>query len=422
MADHLPARTVVIVDGYSNAASLVTAFARRGHASVHVLSTAEPRPAMIPPRPEDYAEWLACPEGTPVEQVLTRLRALDPVAVLAGQEPGVPLADALSERLGLATNGTALSTARRDKYEMIETLRAAGIRCAEQFKTDDPDAAAAWAVRHGRTPVVVKPLSSASSDNVYICRTPGEVVDAARRVLAAHSMFAERNTEVLVQEFLSGREYAVDCVSADGSRYLAGVWESERRPVQGGRTIYDMCVLRDPGTAPVPALNAYVHTVLDALGIRHGPSHAEVIMTPQGPTLVEIGARLNGAMNADFYDAVFGTNVAELVAHAYTEPADFAHRFGGRTYRMVRAAAVYEAPTALDGVVAAVDSGIVDRIAALPAVHGAVVRSGPGKRLRPTEDLLTSPLRVFLAGPDEESLRRDRALVDELKDKVYRLL
>ena len=422
MADQLPSKTVVIVDGYSNAASLVTAFARRGHASAHVLSTPEPRPAMIPPRPEDYREWLVCPDAAAVDQTVARLRALDPVAVLAGQEPGVPLADELSERLGLATNGTALSAARRDKYEMIETLRAAGIRCADQFKTDDPDAAAAWAVRHGRTPVVVKPLSSASSDHVFICRTAEEVADAARRVLAAHSMFAERNTEVLVQEFLAGPEYAVDCVSANGSRYLAGVWESERRAIDGGRTIYDMCVLRDPDAAPVPALDAYVHTVLDALGIQHGPSHAEVIMTAQGPTLVEIGARLNGAMNADFYDAVFGTNVAELVAHAYIAPGDFARRFGGRTYGPVRAAAVYEAPTALDGVVAAVDTSAVDRIVALPAVHSATVRSGPGKRLRPTEDLLTSPLRVFLAGPDEASLRRDRALVDGLKDEVYQLL
>ncbi|MFF1360962.1 ATP-grasp domain-containing protein [Streptomyces sp. NPDC058297] len=422
MADHLPPRTVVIVDGYSNAASLVTAFARRGLASAHVLSTPEPRPAMIPPRPEDYGEWLVCPDGTAVEQVVARLRALDPVAVIAGQEPGVPLADTLSERLGLATNGTALSGARRDKYEMIETLRAAGIRCADQFKTDDPDAAAAWAVRHGRTPVVIKPLSSASSDHVFICRTAEEVAGAARRVLAAHSMFAERNTEVLVQEFLAGPEYAVDCVSADGSRYLAGVWESERRAIDGGRTIYDMCVLRDPDAAPVPSLDAYVQTVLDALGIQHGPSHAEVIVTPQGPTLVEIGARLNGAMNADFYDAVFGTNVAELVAHAYTEPGDFARRLGGRTYEPIRAAAVYEAPTALDGVVAAVDTSAVDQIVALPAVHSAAVRSGPGKRLRPTEDLLTSPLRVFLAGPDEASLRRDRALVDDLKDEVYQLL
>ncbi|MFJ1706979.1 ATP-grasp domain-containing protein [Kitasatospora sp. NPDC088346] len=422
MADRLPARPVVIVDGYSNAASLVTAFARRGHACVHVLSTAEPRPAMIPPRPEDYREWLLCPDDAALEQVLARLRDLDPVAVLAGQEPGVPLADTLGERLGLATNGTALSAARRDKYEMIEALRAAGIRCADQYKTDDPDAAAAWAVRHGRSPVVVKPLSSASSDHVFVCRTPEEVAGAARRVLAAHSMFAERNTEVLVQEFLAGPEFAVDCVSADGSRYLAGVWESERRPVDGGRTIYDMCVLRDPGADPVPALTAYVGTVLDTLGIRHGPSHAEVIVTPRGPTLVEVGARLNGAMNADFYDTVFGTNVAELVAHAYTRPADFARRFGGRAYRPVRAAAVYESPTALDGVVAAVETGVVDRITGLPAVHSVAVRSGPGRRLRPTEDLLTSPLRVFLAGPDEASLRRDRALVDGLKDQVYRLL
>lgn len=43
------------------------------------------------------------------------------------------LADVLPERLGLATNGTRHSAARRDKYEMAETLRDAGLRCAGRY-------------------------------------------------------------------------------------------------------------------------------------------------------------------------------------------------------------------------------------------------------------------------------------------------
>ncbi|MFJ9606879.1 ATP-grasp domain-containing protein [Kitasatospora sp. NPDC101176] len=414
-------RPVVIVDGYSNASALVSAFAAAGHPAVHVLSTAEPRPAMIPPRAEDYRESLVCPDASAFEATVARLAALAPVAVVAGQEPGVPLADALAERLGLPGNGTALSAARRDKFRMIEALRAAGIRCAEQFKADTAEAVVGWARARADYPVVVKPLSSASSDNVYICHDEAEVESAAHRVLAGTSMFAERNTEVLVQSFLPGTEYCVDSVSADGHSFVAAVWEYEKNVVDGGRKIYDRDVLRDPDAEPVPALVAYVRRVLDALGIRHGASHAEVIMTPQGPALVEVGARFNGAMQPDFYDHVLGTNPAALVARALLEPEDFARRFGGRVYRPRLAAAVYESPTALDGVVDSVDESVVDRIAALPTVHSVVVRSAPGRRIRPTVDLLSSPLRLFMAGADQEELRRDREVVDTLKDRVYRL-
>ncbi|MFI9778702.1 ATP-grasp domain-containing protein [Streptomyces sp. NPDC051956] len=416
-----PSRAVVIVDGYSNATFLTAAFAARGYASVHVLSSAAPRPAMIPPRPQDYVEQLVCAGESDVEETVARLARLRPVAVVAGQEPGVPLADLLGERLGLASNGSALSAARRDKYRMIETLRAAGIRTARQFKSTRVEAVVEWAKAQGEWPVVVKPLSSASSDNVYICHDAGEASEAARQVLGAQSMFAEQNTEVLVQSFLEGTEYCIDSVSADGHTYTAAVWEYEKNVVPGGRKIYDRDVLRYPDAAPVPELIAYVRTVLEALGIRHGLSHAEVIMTGEGPALVEVGARLNGAMQPDFYRAVLGTDPATLAAHAYTDPATFAVRYGNGVYRPLKAAAVYESPTVLDGVVDEVDQAVVDKIAELECVHSVVVRSAPGRRIRPTVDLLSSPLRVFMAGPDQERLRRDRAVVDELKDRVYRL-
>ncbi len=32
----------------------------------------------------------------------------------------------------------------------------------------------------------------------------------------------------------------------------------------------------------------------DALGVKNGPSHAEVIVTPYGPCLVEVGSRPHG--------------------------------------------------------------------------------------------------------------------------------
>ena len=79
-----------------------------------------------------------------LDATLSAVRACDPVAVVAGGEVGVEFADLLGERLGLPTNGTALSAARRDKYVQIETLRAAGLRATRQLLVEDAAQLAGW--------------------------------------------------------------------------------------------------------------------------------------------------------------------------------------------------------------------------------------------------------------------------------------
>ncbi|MEU9410990.1 ATP-grasp domain-containing protein [Streptomyces sp. NPDC048281] len=409
----------VIVDGYSSANFLPAAFRQRGFEVVHVQGSAELRPSMIPPDLSQYADNIVCPSTADIDATVERLAQYRPLAVIAGQEPGVILADLLSERLGVPTNGSAQSLARRDKYQMIETLRAAGIPCAQQFKSADPQELAAWAQHSGGFPAVVKPLASSSSDNVFICQKSQEVISAARQILSARDMFGSPNTEVLIQSFLDGTEYYVDVVGAEGEFFVCGIWENEKVIVGPGRRIYDRDILRDPREPGMDRMTDYLGRVLDALGIKNGPAHAEVIMTARGPILVEIGARVNGAMMPTFNTAAVGSSVADLIVSAYTEPADFRKVYGGRCYEKLREAAVYHIPTKLEGFVESVDQETVDAITALETVHTVVVRLKPGMRIRPTVDLMTSPLRVFAVGDDEAHMARDRASVRVLADRVY---
>lgn len=103
------APVVVIVDGYSNSGAYVAEYAKLGVDALHVQSTAEFLPKMVPPDLSVYRETFVCADADAVDATVDRLRAYAPIAVVAGQEPGVPLADLLSERLGVATNGTAKS-------------------------------------------------------------------------------------------------------------------------------------------------------------------------------------------------------------------------------------------------------------------------------------------------------------------------
>lgn len=91
--------------------------------------------------------------------------------------PSLELGDQLSEDLGLKTNGTKQSKARRDKFAMNLAVAAAGIPTIPFF--------CALSVEEGmhrlnqdprfHFPVVVKPLKSAGTDNLRICQSMTEV-------------------------------------------------------------------------------------------------------------------------------------------------------------------------------------------------------------------------------------------------------
>ena len=102
-------------------------------------------------------------------------------AVIAGAEPGVEVADALSERLSLRSNSTLLTEARRNKFVQSEQIRSKGLRAVKQFSSDSWDDIQSW-IESELVPdpssnfkVVVKPQDSAGSDCVTLCNNMEEV-------------------------------------------------------------------------------------------------------------------------------------------------------------------------------------------------------------------------------------------------------
>jgi hypothetical protein len=412
-------RVAVVVDGYLTGRHLQPAFARLGLDTVHVQSTPELLTSMFAPDLSVYLDHIV--HYGQLSDTVATLEKYAPMCVVPGMEPGVTLADALSEALGVPSNGTALSPARRDKYQMIETLRANGLRCADQFTSGDPEALVAWARARGDYPVVVKPLQSAATDHVRVCHTPDQVRAAAAAVLASRDIYDQANPLALVQSYLAGTEYVVNMVSCAGHRYVTDTWRYHKRLVDSAYPVYDIEELLTPEVEPVAELIEYTGRVLDALGIQFGPSHAEVMLTADGPALVEVGARVTGHLQPGFHDASAGHNQADLTALAYARPAEFIERFSGGVYRKRREAVCCLTPTALNGTVAAIDEAVLEEIRALPTVYAIDVKVQPGSRIRPTTDLYSSTLRVYLCGESSEAIRADHARLLDLADHAFDL-
>jgi biotin carboxylase len=134
------------------------------------------------------------------------------------------------------------------------------------------------------------------------------------------------NSSLLVQEFLEGQEYVVDMVSRDGVHKVAALWAYDRRAANGGGFVcfgQKLLVSTDEHCAEIIA---YEKRVLDALGIKNGPSHGEVKWFKGEPVLVEVGARCHGAEGAwkDVSQLTYGCDQVQMAIDAYLIPEAFA--------------------------------------------------------------------------------------------------
>jgi biotin carboxylase len=214
------------------------------------------------------------------------------VACLAGGEAGVDLADALSEKMNVRTNGTSIPN-RRDKKIQQELIKAHGLRSVRQSGGAEFSEVEDF-LKTEPYPIVLKPVESAGSDGVKLCHTFEEAKEHFEVLMQSQMVNGGFCPAVLCQEFLRGKEYVVDHVSRDGEHKAVMVWVYDKRPKHGSAFVYYGCIPVDSESPEAKILIPYVRGVLDALEFKNGPSHAEVMMTPDGPCLVEMNCRAHG--------------------------------------------------------------------------------------------------------------------------------
>lgn len=250
------------------------------------------------------------------------LRQFNPRAIIAGTETGVELADHLASILTpMLANIPHLSLARRHKGEMQKTLEAAGLPFIRTLDTADAMEVSDWLSRHHLTDkaLVLKPPVSMGSDNVFHIPPGGDWRRIFNYILSTPTaLLREPNETVIVQEKITGTEYSVDTVSANGKHALAHLTRYKRVSAGEGLTIMDYTEFM-----PLDELHSelffYTKQAIDALGIRWGASHNEVMLTAEGPRLIEIGARMCGGPIIALSRAATGSSQLERVLEAYLD-------------------------------------------------------------------------------------------------------
>ena len=245
-----------------------------------------------------------------IEESLKALRGIrvDGVAAV-GDGPAV-LAAAAAEMLGVPFHPLAAARACHDKYLARQLFQEAGMRVPAFFRASLADDPAALVAR-APYPCVLKPLGLSGSRGVIRTNDAREFVAAFRRI----AKIGERDLQV--ERYIPGREFAVEGLMTLGKLQTIAIFDKPD-PLEGPffeETIY---VTPSRETAAVQA--ALIETTAQAaaaLGLWHGPVHAELRYNDAGAWILEVHARPIGGLCARALRMADGIPLEEtILVHA----------------------------------------------------------------------------------------------------------
>ena len=210
---------------------------------------------------------------------LAREKQVDAVCSIC-VEAAVRTVAAVAHHLGLPGLSPEAAWNATDKQRMRAAWSAAGVPSPISRACESAEDACAlgW-------PAVIKPADSAGSRGVSF-------VDCAAQVPAAFAAAREHSPSrrVLVEQFMPGVEMSVEGFCFGGRFHALATSDKVRTPPPA---LLDTTV-SFPSTHPPALQQRAVQVVAQAaaaLGIDGAPIHAEVMLTPDGPMMVELAAR-----------------------------------------------------------------------------------------------------------------------------------
>jgi biotin carboxylase len=232
------------------------------------------------------------------------------------------LAAIMAEKLGLTYNSPAAVEAARNKFLMRQRFLTAGMPVPRFFRMEtkeDPGEAA------GNTPYpcVLKPLGLSASRGVIRADDPAGFVAAFHRIKALLArpeiqvLREEHSQYIQVESFLSGQEYALEGVLTAGRLKTLAVFEKPD-PLNG--PFFEETIYLTPPRAPQPALVPAIEKAICAMGLTHGPIHAELRVDGSEASVLEVAARPIGGLCAKTLRFDCGMPLEELLLrHAVGE-------------------------------------------------------------------------------------------------------
>jgi hypothetical protein len=244
------------------------------------------------------------PEGA-AYSVLETVRAsgesVDGIVAL-GDRPAVAAAY-VARGLGVPYNHPASVEACRSKLRTREVFRDAGLP-SPWFRAVSLQPLPEPALTGISYPCVLKPLSLSASQGVMRANNREEFLFAAtriRRLLESPEILARREAnldQMIVEGYLPGREVAVEGLLTDGALRVLAIFDKPD-PLEG--PFFEETIYVTPSQLPEPqqrAIELAAANAVRAIGLTHGPIHAEFRINDQGVWPLEVAPRPIGGLCA----------------------------------------------------------------------------------------------------------------------------
>jgi biotin carboxylase len=305
-------------------------------------------------------------------------------AVVAVDTPMLVLAAEVAARLGLPHNPIEAVRAATDKAAQRRLWAAAGVpqpafRVVPAGAGERAVAAAAAAVGF---PCVVKAASLSASQGVLRASDEAGAIAAASRVRGVLAGAGRPAHEpLIVEEYLPGPEVSIDGLLIDDSLAVTAVFD---KPDTADGPTFEETILVTPSQLPQQVLAAAIAAAgraARALGLRHGPIHAELRgrsrqRRPE-PAMLELAARSIGGLCARALRFTGGISLEQMVLAAALGHPPPAHHLD-------RASGVLMLHAEKAGTLRAVDG--TAQAAAVPGITGLTITVPAGQHVRPLPD------------------------------------
>ena len=168
-------------------------------------------------------------------------------------------------------------------------------------------------------PCVLKPVSLAASRGVIRADNPEQFAAAFHRIaalLASPEIQVKKEAEteqILVEEFVPGSEFAVEGLMWQGRLRVLAIFDKPD-PLEG--PYFEETIYVTPSRLPVSeqaALTGCLERAVRALGLFHGPVHAEFRLNDRGPWVLDVAARPIGGLCSRALRFGSGMSLEELV-------------------------------------------------------------------------------------------------------------
>ncbi|WP_302984351.1 acetyl-CoA carboxylase biotin carboxylase subunit family protein [uncultured Muribaculum sp.] len=235
----------------------------------------------------DYADKFYPISIVDKEEILNVCKSvgIDAVVTIAS-DLAVITVNYVAEKLGLVGNPVEFIDITTNKYAMRHALAAAAVPCPGFVRVKSgkmPD------ISGLHFPLIVKPTDRSGSRGVEKIDSP-EALDRALMRAAGESFV----NEVIVEEYVEGREISVESISFGGKHYVLQITDK----VTTGAPYFVELEHHQPSSLPdyvKVRVESVTRQALDALHIQNGASHSEFKIDADGNIcVIEIGARMGG--------------------------------------------------------------------------------------------------------------------------------